>query len=97
MGVPLITKMTMCLRPVSLLGESIIMSEERSEEGFLASEDVQVEVDLTANEVIKTSRGTQYSATPSNGTDEKPVLIRASKEEVDLMNYNVDFKINIFF
>ena len=46
------------------------------------TEDVQVEIELSEDEVIKTSRGTQCSASPSNGTDDKPVLIKASKEEV---------------
>ncbi|XP_019851826.1 PREDICTED: molybdopterin synthase catalytic subunit-like [Amphimedon queenslandica] len=77
MGVPLITKMTTCLLPVTAL-----VIDMMSEEIFLAKEDVQVEIELTEDEVIKTSRGTQCSATPSNGTDDKPVLIRASKEEL---------------
>lgn len=48
---------------------------------ILEREDVQVEIELSEDQIIKTSRGTQVSPPPSS-YDDTPVLIRASKEEV---------------
>lgn len=48
----------------------------------LEREDVQVEIELSEDQIIKTSRGTQVSPPPPPSYDDTPVLIRASKEEV---------------
>lgn len=82
MGRGLKLNRTTCLLPVVILIFSqffLIMTECEYE--VLEREDVQVEIELSEDQIIKTSRGTQVSPPPPS-YDDTPVLIRASKEEV---------------
>lgn len=84
MGRGLKLNRTTCLLPVVILIFSqffLIMTECEYE--VLEREDVQVEIELSEDQIIKTSRGTQVSPPPPPPSyDDTPVLIRASKEEV---------------